>query len=99
MTNVYFDSEQKYLAKTVLYAKKTSDGFIYADEKTTVKVSHDNLLDLCMKGLVIVKQVEGAFMYPVYFKDASGTVTVTVATKVGASDSAVLDLKSKEPTA
>lgn len=98
MTNVYFDSEQKYLAKTVLYAKKSSDGFVYADEAATKNVSHDELLDLCMKGLVIVKQVEGAFMYPVYFKDAAGTVTVTVTTKIGASDSAVLDLKSKEST-
>ena len=95
-TEVYNDAGEKYLNKVVLYAKDTSDGFIYADATCTANVSHDDLLNLCMKGLVVVLY-KSVYHNPVYFKDATGTVTVTIATKISASDSAVLELKSKEP--
>lgn len=92
---VFSDAEQKYAQAVVMYAKSTSDGFIYADKETTQTVDHDTLLKLCMMGLLVVNYKE-AYHYPVYFKDSAGTVTVTIATTIGASDSAILELKSKD---
>ena len=98
MSKLYANSEEKYLKKVILYAKDTSDGFVYADSGLTQNVGHDELLDLCLKGLVTVLY-KSVYHTPVYFKDVSGTVTLTIATKISATDSAILELKSKEPTA
>lgn len=95
MTLNYINADDKNVASVTLYAKDTSDGFIYADAKTTQTVDRATLLDLCMKGLVLVLY-KGAYHHPVFFKDSGGTVTVTIATAIGASDSAKLELKSKE---
>lgn len=95
MTRTFIDAADLHVASVTLYAKDTSDGFIYADEKHTQTVDRATLLDLCMKGLVLVLY-KGAYHHPVFFKDSAGTVTVTIATAIGASDSAKLELKSKE---
>lgn len=92
---IYQDANEKHISSVVLYAKSTSDGYIYADSACTKNVDHDTLLNLCMKGLVIVSYKD-VYHVPVYFKDSAGTVTLTIATAVSASASASLDLKSKE---
>lgn len=95
MIKVYAGSEDKFVHKTVLYAKDSSDGYAYADAGLTTYVDHDTMLDLCMKGLVVVLY-KGVYHYPVFFKDASNTVTITIATAISASASASLELKSKD---
>lgn len=98
MDRKFIGAEDLHVATVVLYAKDTSDGFIYADAKNTQTVDRATLLDLCLKGLVLVLY-KGAYHRPVFFKDSAGTVTVTIATAIGASDSAKLELKSKEAAA
>lgn len=97
-TTNYQDANEKYVSSVILYAKDTSDGYIYADASQTVNVDRETLLNLCIKGLVLVLY-KGVYHTPVYFKDSAGTVTVTIATTIDASTSAILELKSKEPTA
>ena len=92
---IYHDANEKYLNKVVLYAKDTSDGFLYIDSDKTVNVDRETLLNLCNKGLVLVSYKSELFA-PVSFKDNTTDVTVTIAT-VSASAFAVLTLKSKEP--
>lgn len=96
LNTVYQDANEKYVSGVVLYAKDSSDGYVYADAEHTTNVDHDTLLNLCMKNLVVVLH-KGAYHRPVYFKDSAGTVTVTIATAISAGASAALDLKSKEP--
>lgn len=98
MDRKFIGAEDLHVATVVLYAKDTSDGFIYADVKNTQTVDRATLLDLCLKGLVLVLY-KGAYHRPVFFKDSGGTVTVTIATAIGASDSAKLELKTKEASA
>lgn len=98
MDRKFIGAEDLHVATVVLYAKDSSDGFIYADAKHTQTVDRATLLDLCLKGLALVLY-KGAYHHPVFFKDSAGTVTVTIATAIGASDSAKLELKSKEPAA
>lgn len=98
MNRNFIDANEKYVASVILYAKDTSDGYIYADAACTQTVDRATLLNLCMKGLVIVLY-KSVYHTPVYFKDSAGTVTVTIATTIGASSSAILELKSKESAA
>lgn len=95
-TEVYHDANEKYLNKVVLYAKDTSDGFLYVDAEQTVTISRADLLYLCMNGLVLVLY-KGVYHNPVFFKDNTTDVAVTIATAISASASAALELKSKEP--
>lgn len=98
MDRIFINAVDLHVATVVLHAKDTSDGFIYADAKHTQTVDRATLLDLCLKGMVLILY-KGAYHRPVFFKDSGGTVTVTIATAIGASDSAKLELKSKEPAA
>ena len=98
MNNQYAKSEEKFVKSVVFYAKDTSDGYLYADEDQTETVCRADLLNLCMKGLVLISY-KGAIHTPIYFKDSGTVVTVTIATAISASASASLDLKSKEPEA
>lgn len=98
LNTIYHDANEKYLSSVILYAKDSSDGYVYADSGYTVNVDRETLLNLCMKNLVLVLH-KGVYHRPVYFKDSAGTVTVTIATKIAASASEILELKSKEPVA
>lgn len=92
---LYGDLKDKYVTKVVLYGH--TDTYLYYDEKHTAgnTVNHDELLDLCMKGLVLVVTTDG-FFNPFKFKDDKTTVTVSVATAVDAASSAASEYKSKE---
>ena len=94
-TEVYPDASEKYLSKVVLYAKDTSDGFLYVDSEKTVAVTRADLLNLCMNGLVLVSY-KGTYYAPIFFKDNTTDVAVTIATAISAGASAALELKSKE---
>lgn len=92
---LYGDLKDKYVAKVVLYGH--TDTYLYYDEKHTAgnTVNHDELLDLCMKGLVLVATTSG-FFNPYKFIDDQSTVTVSIASAIGASSSETLEYKSKE---
>lgn len=96
LTKIYGDACDKYVANVVLYAKTTSDGYLYTDSAATTTVDRATLLDLCMKGLVLVSH-DGSFYKPLFFKDSGTEVSLTVATAISASASAAMTLKSKEP--
>ena len=94
----FSDSEQKYVKSVVLYGH--TDTYLYSDAAHTEanKIDHDTLLDLCLKGLVIVC-VSNVYYNPISFKEDTGAVAVTIATNVAASGSASSVYYSKEHSA
>lgn len=68
------DAKDKYVAVTVLYGDGT---YLYVDAAKTTKATHDAVLDLCFKGVVIYDTTDLTYYNVVSFKDASGTLTVT----------------------
>lgn len=97
MMNNFAYSEEKYLKTVTLYAKDSGDTYLYTDSAKTVAINRADLLNLCMKGLVVVLY-KNNYYHPVSFVDNSTDVTVTIAT-VSSSAFAAVTLKSKEPTA
>lgn len=99
MTVVYADAEEKYVKNVILYGK-VSDNYLYTDSKCSEanKVDKDTLLNLCKKGVII--NYNSTHYMPLFFKEeSSGSVSVTFATAVSASDSAAITLYSKEYSA
>lgn len=95
MTVVYADAEEKYVKNVILYGK-TADNYLYTDSKCSEvnKVDKDTLLNLCKKGVII--NYNSTYYMPLFFKEESGSVSVTFATAVSASASAATTLYSKE---
>lgn len=98
MKKTFIDANEKYLANVILYAKKSSDGYAYTDAATTQTIDRETLLNLLMKGLVLVSYDTG-FYTPVSFKDTGSEVSFVIATAIATSASTSLTLKSKEPVA
>lgn len=96
MNKIFGDAKDKYVSNVVLYGH--SDNYLYLDEGHTEAVNRETLLDLCMKGLVLVAY-DDAFYYPISFTDNTTDVSVDIVTEVGASSSTAVTLKSKEATA
>lgn len=90
----FINGEQKYLANVIVYAH--TDNFLYADEKHTAgnTVDAETVLDLCTKGLLLVKNGT-KFYVPVFFENASGTTSVTVVNQ--GSSVELKTFKSKDP--
>ena len=97
MVNNFAGSEEKYLKTVTLYAKDSGDTYLYTDSAKTTSINRADLLNLCMKGLVVVSY-KGTFYHPVCFVDNTTDVSVTIAT-VSSSAFAVVTLKSQEPVA
>lgn len=68
------DAKDQHVAVTVLYGDGSA---LYADEAKTQKVTHDDALDLCFKGVVIYDLTDKTYFSVVSFKDAAGTLTMT----------------------
>lgn len=98
MTVHHRDAEEKFIGAVVLYAKKSGDTYLYTDAANTQTIDRVTLMNLLMKGLVIVSY-DTSFYTPVSFKDSGSEVTVVIATAISASSSASVTLKSKEPAA
>lgn len=81
----FWDAKDKYVAVTVVYGDGT---YLYADAAKTEKISHDDMLDLCFKGVVIYDTTDSTYYNVVSFKDAAGTLTVTDAGETAYSVSA-----------
>ena len=98
MNQVYGDAEQKYVKTVVLYGE-ASNNYLYTDAECTEgnELDKDTLLDLLLKGVTI--SYGGKYYAPLFFGEASGSVSVTFATAISASGSTAVTLYSKEYTA
>lgn len=92
---IYADSKDVYVNKVVLHAH--SDNVLYYDKDHKTSVSRMELMDLLKKGLVLVEN-EDTYYYPVFFRDETTEVKVTVATSIGTGTSTSAEYKSKERT-
>lgn len=54
MDQNYERSEDLHIRKTYIY-KKTGDVYAYADSAYTTKISAETLMNLCQKGMLLVK--------------------------------------------
>ena len=95
---LYSDAEEKFVKAVVLYGK-SGDSYIYAKSGASEsdKIDKDTLLELLKKGVLV--SYEGAFYTPVFFKENSGHVEVTIATVLSASGTTAAVFNSKEYTA
>lgn len=86
MKKIFEDAKDKNVAGTYVYVK-ASDTYAYADVACTEKIDADTLMDLFLKGAVIV---DTAVNYkPISAANASGVVSL-VYVKAGTSNAATL---------
>lgn len=88
MYTVFNNAGEQELRKVVLYAH--TDNFLYVDDKHKIKVAAAELLDMCMKGLVLVTTDGKTFNSPVAFKNETTHVSVNVE----AGKTATADIKT-----
>lgn len=88
MYTVFNNAGEQELRKVVLYAH--TDNFLYVDDKHKIKVAAAELLDMCMKGLVLVTIDGKTFNSPVAFKNETTYVSVNVE----AGETATADIKT-----
>lgn len=95
---IYSDAEEKYVKSVVLYGK-ASDAYVYSKSGMSEddKIDKDTLMELLKKGVLI--SYGGAFYTPVFFKENSGHVEITIATVLSASGTTAVVLNSKEYSA
>lgn len=92
---IYADAEQKYVMNTLLYGH--TDNYVYMDEAHTQKVDKDTLHELLSKGSII--HYESAYYTPVFWKENTGYLEVTIATAIATGASTAVVLKSSEGVA
>lgn len=88
MTTIFNDAGEQEIRKVVLYAH--TDNFLYVDAAHKTKVGAAALLDMCMKGMVLVTVDSKTFNCPVAFKNADTHVAVSVET----GDAATANIKA-----
>ena len=76
MDKIYMDAKDKNVAANVVYYNGT-DLKVFADSKYKNQIAADELLDLCLKG-VIVRVGENSYAVPTEFKKESGIVKLNV---------------------
>lgn len=77
MDRIYHHDDTMYVVGTKVYAK--TDGYAYADEKCTVKISAEVLEKLFIEGMIIVDSA-GVEYKPISCKVASKVATITYVT-------------------
>lgn len=77
MPVTYARSEEKFAKSVVLHAH--SDNVLYKDAEHTIAVTHDELLNLCLKGMLIVKK-DDTYYAPIHFKENASEIDVLIAT-------------------
>lgn len=90
MEKIFANADEKYLENVILYAQ--SDNFLYLEKGHANKVGAEDLLNLCMKGKVLVNKAD-TFYAPIAFKKESTYVSVTIETGSSAT-AAITVLKS-----
>lgn len=81
MTKIFVDAEEKFLSKVIVYAKADDEEVCY-DAKKTNPVPKAELMNLLMKGLVLIKH-EDAFYVPANFADKTTHIEVNVSAEAG----------------
>lgn len=81
MTKIFVDAEEKFLSKVVVYAKADDEEVCY-DTKKTNPVPKAELMNLLMKGIVLIKH-EDAFYVPANFSDKTTHIEVNVSAEAG----------------
>lgn len=76
MDKIYMDAKDQNVAANVVYYNGT-DLKVFADSKCKNQIAADELLDLCLKG-VIVRVGENSYAVPTEFKKESGIVKLNV---------------------
>lgn len=76
MDKIYMDAKDQNVAANVVYYNGT-DLKVFADSKYKNQIAADELLDLCLKG-VIVRVGENSYAVPTEFKKESGIVKLNV---------------------
>lgn len=95
-TNIYADSEEKFVKAVVLYGK-LSDKYLYIDEACTQKLAKDDLFNLAIKGVVV--KYDGLYYTPLIFgyDKKKPCVTITIGT-LNAGSMTYVVLNSEEYT-
>lgn len=73
---VFEDAKDLYVSSVVFYANTNK---LYVEAAHTTEVDHDTLLDLCMKGVVLIYDTD-TYYRPTSFKESSGTLTISYGT-------------------
>lgn len=81
MTKVFVDAEEKFLSKVVVYAT-ADDGELCYDSKKEQQIPKNELMNLLMKGLVLIKH-EDAYYEPANFSDKTTHIEVNVSAEAG----------------
>lgn len=81
MTKIFVDAEEKFLSKVVVYAT-ADDGELCYDSTKNQQVPKNELMNLLMKGLVLIKH-EDAFYVPANFSDKTTHIEVNVSAEAG----------------
>lgn len=75
MHQIYNDAKDLNVAVTMAYAGADKD-FLYSDVKKQRKLTKDEVVDLCMKG-VAIELPDSVFFSPIHLKNNGNGVTVT----------------------
>lgn len=76
MDKIYMDAKDQNVSANVVYYNGT-DLKVFADSKCKNQIAANELLDLCLKG-VIVRVGEDSYAVPTEFKKESGVVKLNV---------------------
>ena len=76
MDKIYMDAKDQNVSANVVYYNGT-DLKVFADSKCKNQIAANELLDLCLKG-VIVRVGEDSYAVPTEFKKESGIVKLNV---------------------
>lgn len=75
MHQIFNDAKDKNVAITMAYANADKD-FLYSDVKRQRKLTKDEVVDLCMKGIAI-ELPDSVFFSPIHLKNSGEGVVVT----------------------
>ena len=83
MFTVFNDAGEQELRTVVLYGH--TDNFLYVDDKHTKKASASDVLNACMKGMLLVTADGKTFTAPIAFKRETNYMSVNVETGTAAT--------------
>lgn len=83
MDTVFNDAGEQEIRTVVLYGH--SDNFLYVDEKHAKKAAASDVLNACMKGMLLVTADSKTFTAPIAFKRESNYMSVNVETGTNAT--------------
>lgn len=75
MHRIYQDAKDVNVAITMAYSTATGD-YLYSDVKRQRKLTKDEVVDLCMKG-VAIELPDSEFLSPIHLKNSGDGIVVT----------------------